>query len=81
MLNVLNKHPYDWILHAVLCFIALEFSFATLPAVIFVALLFEYEQRFSIWNNHLTWWEYFKFVAVYDLVADAVGILGGVLWT
>ena len=73
----LSKHPYDWIIHFALCFIAVYFRQATVLATIFVAVMIEYEQwKYS--KEKLTW-EYFYFKVLGDLIADGLGILVAVL--
>jgi len=68
----LSKHPFDWIIHFALCFIAIIFNQATILATIFVAIMIEYEQwKFS--GQKLTW-NYFYSKSLGDLIADFVGI-------
>jgi hypothetical protein len=77
----MSKHPYDWIIHAVLCMIPVIFLEPTLYAVItvlFVGILVEYEQKSQIWYTQYTWWEYIRFHAFFDFLADWIGILIGI---
>ncbi|MBU2060801.1 MAG: hypothetical protein KKH44_02985 [Bacteroidetes bacterium] len=72
----MSKHPIDWIIHCMLCFVAIYFRQATLMATIFVASMIEYEQwKFS--GQKLTW-NYFYFNCLGDLIADMIGIIGGI---
>jgi len=75
----LSKHPYDWIIHAILCFIPLWQNWATWFVVVFVAVMLEYEQ----WSyaGKPRFWQYFWYKVFGDLVADTIGIIVGViLW-
>jgi len=73
----LSEHPYDWIIHCLLCFIPIYFGWATWFVVVFVAVMLEYEQ----WSyaGRPTIIKYFISKVLGDLIADAIGIIGGVL--
>jgi hypothetical protein len=73
----LSKHPYDWLIHFGLCFAAIYFNQATVLAVVFVAVMIEYEQwRYS--HQKFTW-EYFYYKILGDLIADGIGIVVALL--
>jgi hypothetical protein len=74
----MSKHPFDWLIHCGLCFIAIYFHQATIAATIFVAVMIEFEQ-WSYSGQKLTW-TYFYQKCLGDLLADAIGIIGGVVW-
>ena len=78
-MKYLSMHPIDWVLHAAVCYLLIVFDLAAWPVVVLGALLLEYEQKTQVWYNNLTWWEYFKYHAGYDLFADAVGIIAGII--
>lgn len=72
-----GKHPIDWIIHALLCFIPIWQNWATWFVVAFVGILIEFEQ----WNysgQKLTW-TYFYYESLGDIIADFFGIIGGLL--
>jgi len=76
-MSLLSKHPFDWIIHCLLCFIPIWQHWATWFVVVFVAVMLEYEQwRYS--GQHLTW-NYFYYKCLGDLIADAFGIVAGFL--
>lgn len=76
-MRLLDKHPIDWIIHLILCFIPLQQHWATWFVVVFVSIMLEYEQwKYS--RQQFTW-NYFRQQCLGDLVADAVGIIGGLL--
>ncbi len=70
----LSKHPYDWLIHAVLCCIPIVFDWATWFVVLFVGVVLEFEQKAQVWYDSLTWTEYIGEHAFGDLVADGLGI-------
>jgi hypothetical protein len=72
-MDILSKHPFDWIIHFILCFCAVYFHQATILATIFVAVMLEYEQW--SYSKQLFTWEYFYFKVFGDLVADGLGIV------
>lgn len=43
-LNLFSEHPWDWLIHTVLCFIPVYLGWAVWPVVAFVSILVEYEQ-------------------------------------
>ena len=79
-LNKLSQHPFDWIIHATLCFVPIYFGWAEWFVVIFISVMLEYEQKFQYWNMELTWKEYFKIKSKSDLIADGIGIILGLIF-
>ena len=76
-MDFLSKHPIDWAVHALLCFITVWQGWATWFVVVFVALMLEHEQwKYS--GQKLTW-EYFYYKMLGDLIADTMGIIAGIL--
>lgn len=75
----MSKHPWDWGIHFVLCFIPVYFGCAEWFVVLFVGLIVEWEQKAQVWYNHLTWKEYFWKHSFGDFVADGLGIVLGIL--
>lgn len=73
----MSKHPWDWIIHAILCGIPIVFGWASWFVVVFVAIAIEYEQKPQVWYNSLSWSEYFFKHAFMDLIADGLGIALG----
>ena len=73
----MSKHPYDWIIHTLLCFIPIYFNWATWFVVVFVALGVEYEQWNYAGKPKLK--DYFFKHVLGDLIADAIGVIGGLL--
>jgi len=74
----LSKHPYDWSIHFGLCFIAVWTGWVVWFAVLFTAILIEYEQKYQTWYYELSWRDYIVNHALGDMVADCLGILAGV---
>jgi len=82
----LSRHPFDWIIHGVLCFIPIAYGYweslrvgiVITVITLFVAGMIEYEQRFSIYNANLTWKEYIEEKVLGDIVADLVGLSLGI---
>ena len=72
-----SKHPIDWIIHCLLCFIPIYFKWATWFVVAFVAIMIEYEQWSYAGKPPLK--DYFFKHVLSDLIADLIGILGGLL--
>jgi len=77
--NILNKYQIDKLIHAGLCFIAVKYNFATIPAVIFVCLMVEYLQKYSIWNYRKSWRDYLFYISSWDMIANTLGIITGSL--
>lgn len=75
IMRLLDKHPFDWIIHLVLCFVPLWRGWATWFVVGFVAVMMEYEQW--KWSKQKFTWEYFYYNCLGDLIADIIGIIGG----
>ncbi len=71
----LHKHPWDWILHCLLCFIPIWQGWATWFVVAFVAIMMEYEQWKYAGKPEII--HYFFYHVLGDFVADAIGIIGG----
>jgi len=76
---ILNKYQIDKLIHAGLCFFAVKYNFATIPAVIFVAVMVEYLQKYSIWNYNKSWRDYLLYISSWDMIANATGIITGSL--
>ena len=68
----MSKHPFDWLIHFGLCFIAIYFHQATIAATIFVAIMLEYEQWSYAGKPDLRY--YFVPKVLGDLIADFIGI-------
>ena len=62
-----------------MCFAAVYFGWAVWFVVAVVAAMVEYEQKYQFWTYHWTWWDYIRYKAAGDLVADSIGIVGGLL--
>lgn len=77
----LSLHPCDWLIHFILCFIPIYLGWATWFVVAFVSVMIEYEQKPLVWYNDLTWREYFLQCSLWDLVADGLGIITGIVMT
>lgn len=73
----LNNHPWDWIIHEILCFTPIYFNWATWFVVVFVAIMIEYEQWKYAGKPELI--HYFFYQIFSDLIADAIGIIGALL--
>lgn len=71
----MDKHPYDWLIHAALCFTPIYFGWATWFVVATVAVMWEAEQWKAAGKPEFT--HYFFYQMLGDLVADAIGIIGG----
>ena len=78
-MNRLSQHPYDWLIHFGLCFAAIYFNSASVIAVIFVAVMLEYEQKTQVGYNELSWKDYFLRHSLGDLIADGLGIITGLM--
>lgn len=80
--DIISTHPWDYLIHFVLCGLGVLIGGAHVGAVIIVsfsAIIIEYEQKFSVWNYELSWFEYLKKKAIGDLIADILGILAGLI--
>jgi hypothetical protein len=79
---MLSRHPYDWLVHFGLCFAAIYYNAASVIAVVFVAVMIEYEQKTQVGYNELSWKEYFALRhSLGDLIADGLGIITGLIMT
>jgi len=84
---MLSKHPYDLILHAVLCAIPVYFGFSISAkagigfcvVVLIVSVMIEYEQKHQVWYHHLSWKTYLLSHSILDLLADLAGIIIGTI--
>jgi hypothetical protein len=77
IISILSKHPFDWIVHFILCFVPVYFGWAIWFVVLFVCVLIEYEQKTQVWYNHFSWREYIIKCSLGDMIADILGIIIG----
>jgi len=81
----ISKHPFDWIIHATLnfifvflglLFIKAGYGWFIIGTAIFVSVMIEYEQwKYAGKPKD----NYFIKHVLGDLMADAIGILGGII--
>jgi hypothetical protein len=76
-MDILSKHPLDWLTHFILCLVPVWHGWCTWFVAAFVAIGVEYEQWSYAGRPPLS--QYFWHKMFGDLVADTVGIIGGVL--
>ena len=67
-ISFLSKHPFDWIIHLILCFVPVYFGWAVWFVVAFVGILIEYEQKYSWWCKNIPWKDYILYKALGDLI-------------
>ena len=76
IMDFLSKHPIDWIIHFILCFLPVKFRWAKWFVVFFVILLVEYEQ-WSCSGRPPNWWTFD--VAIGDIFFSLLGIIIGLI--
>jgi hypothetical protein len=71
----LGKHPVDWILHGLGCFILVVLGWVNPIIMLVLGMYLEYEQKQSIHYSRFDWKTYFLKHAGGDLLADMSGII------
>ena len=73
----MNKHPWDWIIHAIACFVPVVICSPVwaIAIIIFLSMGYlEIAQKSQVWYNDDTWKEYFWKHSFGDLIANSIGI-------